>query len=179
MGKIIITEFVSLDGVAEAPEKWSLNFWNAETEKFKTDELHAHDAMLLGRVTYEGFAAAWPSRSGDFADRFNGMPKFVASRTLKSTSWNGSQLLAAPLNDAVIALKAKTGGSIYVHGSIGLSQALIAAALVDEIHLLTYPILLGSGRRLFGEGSQTTLELFDATTFSNGVQAQRFRVKAA
>ena len=177
MGKIIITEFVSLDGVAEAPEKWSLNFWNSETEAFKTEELAAHSAMLLGRVTYEGFAAAWPSRTGDYADRLNALPKHVASKTLKTLTWKGAELLAPGMAESVKAIKKKTAGNIYVHGSIGLSQALLAAGLADELHILSYPIVLGKGRKLLENTHQFSMDLISSAGFSNGVLALKYRVK--
>jgi len=119
MSKIIVTEFVSLDGVAQDPHKWSLPFWNDKTEKFKYDEMAATGAMLLGRKTYEVFAAAWPSRTGNFADRFNRLPKLVASRTLKTVAWSPSKLLAEPIADSVAQVKNSVEGAIYIHGKSG------------------------------------------------------------
>jgi dihydrofolate reductase len=179
MGKIIITEFASLDGVCDAPEKWSLAYWNSEMEKFKTDELAQTDGLLLGRVTYDGFAEAWPSRKGDFADRFNALPKFVVSQTLKDPAWNHSNLLNGPVKPAIEKLKSGFEGELYVHGSLSLARLLIATGLADEIHLLIYPLLLGSGKRLFGEGDMTKLELVHATTFSSGILALKYRPAAA
>lgn len=179
MGKIIITEFVSLDGVAEAPEKWSLNFWNSETERFKTKELAAHAAMLLGRKTYGGFAAAWPSRSGDYADRFNALPKFAVSKTLRGAGWAGSAILSGDFQDEITALKTRTNGNIYVHGSIALAQSLLASGLADELHLLTYPVVLGSGRRLLDGAGTATLDLTSSEAFGNGVLALKYGIKTA
>lgn len=175
MGKIIITEFVSLDGVCEAPEKWSLAYWNAETEKFKTDELAQTDGLLLGRVTYDGFAEAWPSRKGDFADRFNALPKFVVSQSLKEPKWNYSTVLGGPVKQAIEALKPAFKGNLYVHGSLSLARSLIASGLADEIHLLVYPLALGGGKRLFGEGEMTKFALIEAVTFASGILALKYR----
>lgn len=175
MGKIIITEFVSLDGVCEAPEKWSLAYWNSETEKFKTDELAQTDGLLLGRVTYDGFAEAWPGRKGDFADRFNALPKFVVSQTLTEPKWNDSKVLAGPAKQTLETLKPEFKGNLYVHGSLSLARLLIACGLADEIHLLVYPLALGGGKRLFGEGEMTRFALVDAVTFGSGILALKYR----
>jgi dihydrofolate reductase len=164
------TLFMSLDGVVESPEKWSFPFWSDETQKFKVDELRATDALLLGRVTYEGFAAAWPGRKGDaFADRFNSMPKFVASRTLKKLEWNNSHLIKGDLAAEVSKLKQQPGQDIVIHGSPGLIRSLLPHDLIDEFRLLVYPLVLGRGKRLFDEGSQASLNLVESTAFSKGV----------
>src|SRR3989442_533539 len=164
------TLFVSLDGVVESPEKWSFPFWSDETQKFKVDELRATDALLLGRVTYEGFAAAWPGRKEDaFADRFNSMPKFVASRTLKKLAWNNSHLIRGDLAAEVSKLKQQPGQDIVIHGSPGLIRSLLPHDLIDEFRLLVYPLVLGRGKRLFGEGSKASLSLVESTAFSKGV----------
>ena len=164
------TLFVSLDGVVESPEKWSFPFWSDETQKFKVDELRATDALLLGRVTYEGFAAAWPGRKGDaFADRFNSMPKFVASRTLKKLDWNNSHLIKGDVATEVSKLKQQPGQDIVIHGSPGLIRSLLPHDLIDEFRLLVYPLVLGRGKRLFDEGSQAKLNLAEAEAFSKGV----------
>ena len=165
------TLFVSLDGVVESPEKWSFPFWSEETQKFKFDETFASDALLLGRVTYEGFAAAWPGRKDPdgFADRFNSMPKFVASRTLKKLAWNNSHLIKGDLAGEVSKLKEQPGRDIVIHGSPGLIRSLLPSGLIDEFRLLVYPLVLGHGKRLFDEGSQASLKLVESTTFSKGV----------
>jgi dihydrofolate reductase len=165
------TLFVSLDGVVESPEKWSFPFWGDETQKFKLDELHATDALLLGRVTYEGFAAAWPGRKDPdgFADRFNSMPKYVASRTLKKLEWNNSHLIKGDLAAEVSKLKQQTGQDIVIHGSPGLIRSLLPHDLIDEFRLLVYPLVLGRGKRLFDEGSQAKLKLAESEAFSKGV----------
>jgi len=165
------TLFVSLDGVVESPEKWSFPFWSEETQKFKFDETFASDALLLGRVTYEGFAAAWPGRKDPdgFADRFNSMPKFVASRTLKKLAWNNSHLIKGDLATEVSKLKRQPGQDIVIHGSPGLIRSLLPHGLIDEFRLLVYPLVLGRGKRLFNEASQASLKLVESTTFSKGV----------
>ena len=156
MGRIVVTEFVSLDGVMEDPggsERhrhggWSFAFERTEAAgQFKVDELMAADAQLLGRVTYEGFAAAWPERSGDpFSDRFNEMPKYVVSSTLTDPTWNNSTVISY---DDVRALKERTDRDLLVAGSAQLTQALIADDLVDELRLMVFPVLLGEGKRVF------------------------------
>src|SRR2546422_3163648 len=168
---LVATLFMTLDGVVEAPDKWSFPFWSAETGKFKLAELHATDALLLGRVTYEGFAAAWPGRKDPdgFADRFNSMPKYVASRTLKKLEWNNSHLIKGELAAEVSKLKKQPGHDIVIHGSPGLIRSLLPNGLIDEFRLLVYPLVLGQGKRLFDEGSQASLKLVESTTFSKGV----------
>src|SRR5438876_3390899 len=165
------TLFVSLDGVVESPEKWSFPFWSEETQKFKFDETFASDALLLGRVTYEGFAAAWPGRKDPdgFADRFNSMPKFVASRTLKKLAWNNSHLIKGELAAEVSKLKQQPGQDIVIHGSPGLIRSLLPHNLIDEYRLLVYPLVLGSRKRLFDEGSAANLKLAESAAFDTGV----------
>ncbi|TLZ71083.1 MAG: dihydrofolate reductase [Methanobacteriota archaeon] len=138
--RLAATVFVSLDGVVESPEKWSFPYWNDEIGKFKFEETFASDAILLGRVTYEGFAAAWPSRKDPdgFADRFNTMPKYVASRTLKTLAWNNSHLIEGDLAKAVSKLKREPGQDIVIHGSPGLIRSLMPLDLIDEYRLLVY-----------------------------------------
>jgi dihydrofolate reductase len=177
MGTIVVSEFVSLDSVAEDPQKWSSSYWNDKTEKFKNDELAATEAMLLGRKTYEGFAEVWPGIKGDFADRFNSLPKFVASRSLQTVRWSGSELLANPIADSVAKAKRKIRGNIYVHGSLALSQELQQSGLIDEYHLLIYPVVLGKGPKLFGEQQKVTLELMSSETLGSGVLALKYRTK--
>jgi len=178
MGRIVVTEFVSLDGVMEAPggedfkyKGWSFDFDRGEEgNKFKLDETFQSEALLLGRVTYEGFAAAWPSRDGEFADKFNSMPKYVVSSTLKDPEWNNTTVIAGDVVDEVGKLKQEVDGDIYVHGSLQLAQELMENDLVDEIHLMVFPVLLGTGRRLFGELSdRKTMRLADAKTVGEGV----------
>ena len=165
------TLFMSLDGVVESPEKWSFPFWSDETQKFKLNELRTTDALLLGRVTYEGFAAAWPSRkdTDGFADRFNSMPKFVVSKTLKKLDWNNSHLIKGDLATEVSKLKRQEGQDIVIHGSPTLIRSLLLHDLIDEYRLLVYPLVLGRGKRLFDDASQAKLKLAESEAFSKGV----------
>ena len=179
MGRIVVTEFVSLDGVVEDPGGsedfkhggWSFEYNRGEDgDKFKLDEALDADALLLGRVTYEGFAAAWPSRDGEFADKFNNMPKYVVSSTLDKAEWNNSTLLDGDVVEEVSKLRQEPGGDIVVHGSAQLVQALLEHDLVDELRLMVFPVVLGSGKRLFGETSdKTRLRLADSKTVGDGV----------
>jgi dihydrofolate reductase len=179
MGRIVITEFVSLDGVMEAPgggEDYEHAGWTfeidrgAEGDKFKLDETFASEALLLGRVTYEGFAAAWPSVENEFADKFNSMPKYVVSSTLQTAEWNNSTVLSGDVVEEVSKLKQEHDGDIVVHGSARLVQALIEHDLVDELRLMVFPVVLGSGRRLFGDTSdKKRLRLTDSKTVGDGV----------
>lgn len=164
MGTLIVTEFLTLDGVMEAPHEWSFPYWNDEIAKFKLEEVFATDALLLGCVTYEGFAAAWPSRTDDagFADRFNNMPKYVVSKTLTKAGWNNSHLIQANVAGEIAKLKAQTEQDIAIHGSGQLIQSLLREGLIDRYQLLVYPLVLGRGRRLFPEGSEAKLELVEA-----------------
>lgn len=171
MRKIIVTEFMTIDGVVESPEKWSFPYWNSETENFKNEELAETGALLLGRQTFDGFAAAWPGRTGDYADRFNALPKYVASSKPLSSIWSGSELLQGRLSDALTHLKNTKGNDIVLHGSVALAQSLIDNKLVDQFNLLVYPVILGAGKRLFREGQQAKLKLVESKTFSTGVVA--------
>jgi dihydrofolate reductase len=175
VGKLVVTEFVTLDGVMEDPggaEKdrfdrggWAFRFDRGEEgDRFKADELRAADAQLLGRVTYEGFAAAWPKRGGDeFGDKMNAMPKFVVSRTLERAEWTNTTVLRGDLAAEVGALKDRFEGDVLVAGSARLVQGLFAADLVDELHLMVFPVVLGAGRRLFADGAeQLPFELVEA-----------------
>jgi dihydrofolate reductase len=179
MGRIVVTEFISLDGVVEDPGGaedfkhggWSFEFDRGpEGNQFKVDETFAADAMLLGRVTYEGFAAAWPSREGEFADKFNTMPKYVVSSTLSDPEWPNSTVLAGDVVEEVSKLREQPGGDIVVHGSVTLAQTLIENDLVDELRLMVFPVVLGSGKRLFGEmGDKKRLRLTDSKMAGDGV----------
>ncbi len=176
MPKITVTEYVSLDGVFEEPGQWSFPFWTDEAAAWKFDELRAADAQLLGRLTYEGFAAAWPTMTDDagFADRMNGMQKYVVSSTLTNPSWTNTKVIS------VGAITALTEENILVAGSGRLVDTLFREGLVDELRLLVHPIVLGSGRQLFHDGLPTTsLALEDQQTFSSGVLALTYRRPAA
>jgi dihydrofolate reductase len=179
MGTIVVTEFVSLDGVMEDPGGsenfrhggWSFEFARGdEGDKFKLDETLETEALLLGRVTYEGFAAAWPSREGEFADKFNSMPKYVVSSTLEDPQWTNSTVLKGNVADEVSKLRQTHDGDIVVHGSAQLVQTLVEHDLVDELRLMVFPVVLGSGKRLFGETSdRKRLRLADSKTVGDGV----------
>jgi dihydrofolate reductase len=179
MGRIVVTEFVSLDGVMEDPGGsedfkhggWSFEFNRGEEgNKFKLDETLDTEALLLGRVTYEGFADAWPSREGEFADKFNNMPKYVVSSTLKDPEWNNSTVLDGDVAESVAKLRDEQDGDVVVHGSAQLVQTLLDQDLVDELRLMVFPVVLGSGKRLFGETSDKKgLRLADSRTVGDGV----------
>jgi dihydrofolate reductase len=179
MGRIVVTEFASLDGVVEDPGGaedfkyggWAFEFSRGdEGDKFKMDETMAADSLLLGRRTYEGFADAWPSREGEFADRFNTMPKFVVSSTLRDPEWTNTTVLDGDFATEASRLRDERAGDVYVHGSAQLVQGLMENDLVDELRLMVYPVVLGAGKRLFGETSDLRrLRLTDSTTVGDGV----------
>ena len=172
MGRIVVTEFVSVDGVMEAPGgdddfvrgAWSFEFDRGdEGNKFKMDEVLDADGLLLGRRTYEGFAAAWPEREGEFADKFNEMPKYVVSSTLEDPDWNNSTVLGGDVVEEVSKLRQEVDGDLYVHGSAQLVQTLLENGLVDELRLMVFPVVLGAGKRLFGDtDSAAALRLVDS-----------------
>jgi dihydrofolate reductase len=162
MSKIVVSQFITLDGVVEDPggsegfERggWAFQFERgAEGDKFKLDELMASDALLLGRVTFEGFAAAWPTRTGDFADKFNTMRKYVVSTTLDDPSWSNSTVIKGDVAEEVAGLKEQPGGDILVNGSVQLVRTLLEHDLVDELRLMVFPVVLGAGKRLFGDAA--------------------------
>ena len=179
MGRIVVTEFMSLDGVIEAPggdEEYEHAGWSFEIDRgdegntFKLDETMSSEALLLGRVTYEGLAKAWPSREGEFADKFNTMPKYVVSSTLTDPAWSNSTVLTGDLATEVTKLKAQHDGNVVVHGSAQLVQGLVERDLVDELRLMVFPVVLGSGKRLFGATSdKKCLRLVDSKTVGDGV----------
>jgi len=178
MGRIVVTEFISLDGVIEDPggsEDFEHGGWTFEIsrgeegDRFKLEEAMEADALLLGRTTYEGFAEAWPSRTGEFADKFNGMPKYVVSSSLEEAEWESSTVVSGDLAAEVEKLKADHDGDIVVHGSATLARALLAQGLVDELRLMVFPVLLGAGRRLFGDSGKVPLRLTDSRTVGDGV----------
>jgi dihydrofolate reductase len=180
MGRIVVTEFVSLDGVIEDPggaegfkhAGWSFEISRGEEgDRFKLEETMGSAALLLGRVTYEGFADAWPSREGEFADKFNQMPKYVVSSTLKDPDWTNSTVIGGNVREEVARLRDEIDGDIVVHGSATLAQALIEEDLVDEFRLMVFPVVLGSGKRLFGETTdKKPLRLADSKTVGDGVE---------
>jgi len=181
MGRIVVTEFMSLDGVVEDPggsEDFKHGGWSFEIsrgpegDKFKLDETMESDALLLGRRTYEGFAQAWPSRNDEqgFAAKFNSMPKYVVSSTLSDPEWTNSTVLKGDVVAEVAKLREKHDRDVVVHGSVQLAQTLLENDLVDELRLMVFPVVLGSGKRLFGETSdKTPLRLADSKTVGEGV----------
>ena len=184
MGRIVVSEFVSIDGVMEAPggeagyrhTNWVGERFDDAWLAFKVEEVQAHEALLIGRVTYESFAGAWPDREGPIAEKFNAMPKYVASTTLKTAAWNNTSVLGGEALDAVPALKARVSGDILVHGSRTLENGLKARGLVDEYRLMIYPVVLGSGRRLFDQTDDALpLTFVSARSFPNGVLLATYR----
>jgi len=183
MGRIVVTEFISLDGVIEGPgggegfrhDGWSFEFDRGdEGNKFKFDEVIEAEAQLLGRRTYEGFAAAWPSREGEFAELFNTMPKYVVSTTLERADWNNTTILRSL--DDVAKTKDELGGVMLVAGSAQLVQGMLERNLVDELRLMVFPVVLGTGKRLWGETSdKKTFTLADTKTVGEGVAILTFR----
>ena len=179
MGRIVVTEFISLDGVVEDPggsEDFKHSGWSFEIDRgdegntFKLDETMESEALLLGRVTYEGFAEAWPQRDGEFADKFNNMPKYVVSSTLSDPEWTNSTVINGDVAEAVEQVRDRHEGDVVVHGSVQLVQELLERDLVDELRLMVFPVVLGSGKRLFGETSdKKPLKLADSKTVGEGV----------
>jgi dihydrofolate reductase len=181
MRKLIVSEFVTLDGVMEAPggepshphSGWVFDFMSQAQQEYKLAETLESEALLLGRVTYEGFSAAWPERDGEFADKMNSMPKYVVSSTLSEPlGWSNSTVIGP---DAVPQLKEGNGGPILVAGSRTLVHHLIENDLVDELRLMVFPVILGSGIRVFPETpDKTVLKLADSQTFDSGVQVHTY-----
>jgi dihydrofolate reductase len=179
MGRIVVTEFVSLDGVMQDPGGaedfkyggWSFEFSRGEEgDKFKYDEVLDSEALLLGRVTYDGFADAWPERDGDFADRFNNMPKYVVGTKADASRWINTTVLDGDPVDAVRRVRDEHGGNLYIHGSGQLVQTLFEHDLVDQLNLMVFPVVLGTGKRIFGETSaKKKLRLVDSKVVGDGV----------
>jgi dihydrofolate reductase len=175
MRKIIVSEFLSVDGVMEAPENWQFPYVSDDLAKDIRTHILASDVLLLGRVTYETFAAYWPNQTNNefgIADKLNSQPKFVVSSTLKKADWNNSTLIRGNVAEKITRLKQQPGGNIAITGSAALVQLLMQANLIDEYRLLVHPIVVGSGKRLFTDGIDTTaLKLVETRTFSSGVVA--------
>lgn len=170
MRNIVVTEFVSLDGVIEDPA-WSAPYWNDEIAQFKQEEQNASDALLLGRVTYQGFAASWPGSDDPGAPFMNGVRKYVVSTTLDAADWNNSTLIKDNVVDQIARLKQQDGKDLLLYGSAALVQTLAQHGLVDRYRLLVYPVVVGTGKRLFQEGTTATLKLMEAQTICSGVMA--------
>jgi dihydrofolate reductase len=188
MRELIVTEFVSLDGVMEAPggeagyahAGWVAPFFSAELGAYKEQEQLAAEILLLGRRTYESFAGAWPGRDGAMAEKINTMQKVVASTTLLSSDWHGTTLVNSDIEGAVRALKQQDGEPVLVAGSRSLVHTLLAAGLVDQINLQVFPLMLGSGARLYPQtSSPVPLELVSAVALDKGVVLQTYRVPAS
>lgn len=188
MGRIIATQYISLDGVIQDPVgmessglgDWTGPFTRGPTgDKFKHDELFGADALILGRVTYEGFAAVWPTVDdpAGFAPRINGMPKYVASRTLKSADWNNSRLIEGDIVDAARRLRDEIERDILIYGSASIVHQLMPHGLVDAFNLMVYPVVLGRGTRLFPEGVRAGLELAGVDQFGDGIVQLRYTAK--
>jgi dihydrofolate reductase len=178
MRRIVVTEFVSLDGVMEDPGGaedfehggWSMQFPDPVGMQYKLDETLGHDALLLGRVTYDGFAKAWPEMKDEagFADKMNSMPKYVVSNTLRDPSWNNSTVIGGDVPAELAKLKQQPGGDILVAGSQSLIPLLLKHDLVDEIRLMVHPIVLGSGKRVFEGADVSVLRLADSKALDSG-----------
>jgi dihydrofolate reductase len=192
MGKLVVSMFVSLDGVMEDPA-WTAPYWSDDIARFKYEELAAADALLLGRVTAEMFAGAWPTaehadamrksfaslpRPGEFSERMNSLPKHVASRTRDKLVWNGCSVIKGDLAEEVSRLKLQSGSSIMIVGSGSVARAMLKAGLIDEYRLLVYPVVLGQGMRLFDKESRATLELIEARPLKSNVVALGYRPAA-
>jgi dihydrofolate reductase len=185
MGRIVVSEFISLDGVMEDPggsEGFERGGWvfeisqGEEGARFKLEETRDSEGLLLGRKTYDGFAEAWPEREGEFADKFNSMPKYVISSTLEDPAWTNSTVLGGDVVEEVTKLRDRTDGDVVVHGSARLVQTLIESDLVDELRLMVFPIVIGSGKRLFaGTSGKKRLELVESRTVGDGVVISIYR----
>ena len=179
MRRIVWSEYISLDGVVEEPGEWSIPYFSDDLAQYKNDELHDSDALLLGRSTYEGFAAAWPEMEefeGDFAVRMNTLPKYIASTTLQKADWNNSTIIRENVPDEVARLKREPGQNILIGGSGALAKSLMQHNLIDEIRMLVHPIAVGSGKRLFeGTTESIGLKLVDTRTFDSGVVALTYQ----
>lgn len=169
MRKLVESTFVTLDGVISSPQEWSPPYWDEEHAAYARKLLFSADALLLGRATYEGFAEAWPARSGDeYTDRINAMPKHVASRTLTEATWNAT-IIDGDVAEGVAKLKEEPGESILKFGTGELDRTLLANGLIDELHLWVFPVLAGSGQRLIEDIGVTHLRLDDVTKFGSGI----------
>ncbi len=177
MRKLVVTMFLALDGVIEEP-MWSAPYWNDKISSFKGDESNASDALLLGRVTYEGFAAVWPNRTNEDdegTEYMNSVAKYVVSNTLKTATWNNSQIISGDVVAQIKSLKATNGGNILVYGSGVLLKTLMEHQLVDEYRLLLYPVVVGAGQKMFADGITATLDLIEVTEMGSGVVALRYQ----
>jgi dihydrofolate reductase len=178
MAKIVNSTFVSLDGVVNHMEKWHFDYLSDQNDQFAMTQLEEADALLMGRNTYQVYAGAWPTREGDYADRINKIPKYVASSTLSDPTWHGTHVLAGDLVDEVAKLKQTEDGSILMHGYGPVAKTLLRNGLLDELHLWVHPVLAGVGDEndvLFEAGLHARLETSNVQAFDNGVVVLSFR----
>jgi dihydrofolate reductase len=169
MRRLVLSVFVSLDGVAETPEKWQGPFWNDETQACAAEMLWDADTLLLGRKTYEIFAEAWPTDDGEFADRMNSLPKYVVSDTVDDVGWNAT-LIVGDLEEEIAALKEQPGQDILIYGSIDLVRSLMRYELIDEYRFWVHPVVVGGGLRVFEPGmDHADMRLVDTRICSSGV----------
>jgi dihydrofolate reductase len=185
MGKIILGIDMTVDGVVESPDRWRFGFISNDLLSYDVQKINSLYGALLGRLTYEGFAAFWPTQKNNefgIADKLNTLPKFVVSSTLKSADWNNSRIIRDNVEEEIIKLKKSSGGDIGITGSVTLAQWLMQRNLIDEYHLLVFPLVMGSGRRLFKEGTKVPLELVESelscrsTTLLSKTQNKRNRI---
>jgi dihydrofolate reductase len=179
MRKVIAAIYLSLDGVVENPG-WTVPYWDEDLAKLQNELNLSSDALLLGRVTYEGFAAAWPDMKDEegFADRMNSLPKYVASRTLQTAEWNAS-ILQGDVAQEVAQLKQQPGENILLYGSAELVRYLLQHNLIDEYRLMVHPVVVGSGKQLFQDGAQANMQLLDTKTTSTGVVVLTYQLAPA
>ncbi len=177
MRKLVAVELVSLDGVVESPEEWAFGYSDDDMNEANAKGMATSDAMLLGRATYEDLAAFWPEQPAGtpMVDYLNSVQKFVVSRTLEEAGWNNSTLIKDNVTQEVADLKRQSGEDITIIGSAALVRSLLHEGLLDELRLMVHPVVLGSGKRLFDDGEQETLELADATAFGSGVVSLVYR----
>jgi dihydrofolate reductase len=181
MSNLLAFEYVTLDGVIEAPEKWQFPFLSDDLTEAITAQILDASAILLGRITYEIFAASWPSRTNNefgIADKLNSMPKYVVSKTLQNAEWHNTTLIRGDVAEETTKLKQQPGGDIAVIGSGKLLATLIRQDLIDECRLMLHPIVLGSGQRLFPDGLSATFSLVETRTYSSGVVLLRYKPAA-
>jgi len=169
MRKIIANAYVSLDGVMEAPEKWTFQYYNADVQTVISTGFARSDALLMGRMTYQGFADAFAAQTGGVADIMNNRRKYVVSTTMQTADWKNTTLIQGDLAEEIMKLKQQPGKDIAISGAAALVQSLQRLNLIDEYSLLVYPVVLGSGKRFFAEGDKATLTLMDAKALSSGI----------
>lgn len=178
MGKIIVSEFLTLDGIMDAPDKWQIKYTNDEMANDIEEELCKADILLYGRTTYLTMAGAWPSRTGTIAYKFNNLPKYVVSTTMKKAEWNNSTIIGENISEEITKLKQLPGKRILIWGSKLLVHSLQKCGLIDEYRLYIHPVILGSGDRLFGDNAQLQeMELTNSKIFNTGTFAGTYKFK--